>query len=323
MDKGEIPFSIFIDLSKAFDTLDHEILLFKLRYYGLENIAQYIKLEDVVSKVSPISTGVPQGSILGPLLFIVYMNDIATCTSLFQTIMYADDTTLVGNLSTFDNDDDTGKTINERINNELELLSDWLKLNRLSLNEGKPKFMLVHSPTKEIPRITIRLNNIELEPTSDFNFLGIIINKHLKWNAHIDKISNNIARTNGFEPLFKRLNLLKICDIHKIQQLKMFYKLVRKDLPEYFNTIPVTKLSDIHDHVTRNRNTYYTNRVAHKFADKCFRQSIFHTVNHVPELIREKIFTHSLKGFSNYSKTLFVSNYLYECMIPHCYVCNC
>ena len=242
--------------------------------------------------------------------------------------------------------------------------------------------MLFHSPTKEIPRITIRMNNIELEPTSDFNFVGIIINKHLKWNAHIDKISNNIARTNGIinrlkyylpcnvllniynclilphlyygilawgyetsrifklqqislramcsakynthtEPLFKRLNLLKICDIHKIQQLKMFYKLVRKDLPEYFNTIPVTKLSDIHDHVTRNRNTYYTNRVAHKFADKCFRQSIFHTVNHVPELIREKIFTHSLKGFSNYSKTLFVSNYLYECMIPHCYVCNC
>ena len=58
------------------------------------------------------------------------MNDIATCTGLFQTIMYADDTTLVGNLSTFDNVDDTGKTINERINNELELLSDWLKLKR-------------------------------------------------------------------------------------------------------------------------------------------------------------------------------------------------
>ena len=110
--------------------------------------------------------------------------------------------------------------------------------------------------------------------------------------------------------LFKRLNLLKICDIHTIQQLKMFYKLVRKDLPEYFNTIPVTMLSDIHDHVTRNRNTYYKNRVAHKFADKCFRQSIFHTVNHVLELIREIFFTHSLKGFSNYSKTLFVSNYL-------------
>ena len=185
MDRGEIPFSIFIDLSKAFDTLDHEILLFKLRYYGLENIAlklfhsylsnrkQYIKLEDVVSKVSPISTEVPQGSILGPLLFLVYMNDIATCTSLFQTIMYADDTTLVGNLSIFDNDDDTGKTINERINNELELLSDWLKLNRLSLNEAKTKFMLFHSPKKEIPRITIRMNNIELEPTSDFNFIGI------------------------------------------------------------------------------------------------------------------------------------------------------
>ena len=69
--------------------------------------------------MSPISAEVLQGSILEPLLVLVYMNDIATCTGLFQTIMYDDDTTLVGNLSTFDNDDDTGKTINERINNEL------------------------------------------------------------------------------------------------------------------------------------------------------------------------------------------------------------
>ena len=83
MDKGEIPFSIFLDLSKAFDTFDQQILIFKLRYYGVEDIAlklfhsylsnrkQYIQLEDVVSKVSPLSTGVPQDSILGPLLFLV------------------------------------------------------------------------------------------------------------------------------------------------------------------------------------------------------------------------------------------------------------
>ena len=113
MDKGEIPFSIFIDLSKAFDTLDHQILIHKLKYYGVEsktlalcqsylsNRFQYVQLGDVESELRLIHTGVPQGSILGPLLFLIYINDVAKFSNLFQPIMYADDITLVANLSTF------------------------------------------------------------------------------------------------------------------------------------------------------------------------------------------------------------------------------
>ena len=225
------------------------------------------------------------------------------------------------------------------------------------------------------------MNNTDLEPITDFNFLGIIINKHVKWNNHISKIANNIARTNGIlnrlkhflapgilvniynclilphlyygvlvwgyertrifkvqkkslraissarydahtEPLFRNCNLLKIEDSHKVQQFKFFYKLTHKDLPEYFNAISLIQVGDIHDHITRNRNNFYTQRIYHKFAEKSIRHSIFHTLNDAPELIRNKIDTHSFQGFSNYTKTFFLRKYSDQCQVTNCYVCK-
>ena len=148
-----------MDLSKAFDTLDHNILLEKLRYYGinetpirwfesyLTNRLQYVELNDLASKKQKITTGVPQGSILGPLLFLIYMNDIINVSQAFKFILYADDTTL---FTTIEYSIPTRiSNIDESLNNELSHVFKWLVINRLSLNISKTKFMIFHPYQKK------------------------------------------------------------------------------------------------------------------------------------------------------------------------------
>ena len=147
MDKSEIPFSIFIDPSRAFDTLDHNILINKLQYYGikctaldlfqsyLSNRRQYFQFGNNKSDTTEITTGVPQGSILGPQLFIIYINDIIKFSTLFYTIIYADDTTLVGKLRDFELCN--GHSLSENINYEITKLTDWLNVNKLYRNKKR------------------------------------------------------------------------------------------------------------------------------------------------------------------------------------------
>jgi len=144
LDKDEIPINIYLDLSKAFDTNDHHILIDKLKCYGvhgtnlnlfssyLENCKQYTEIDNIKSNMLSITTGVPQGSILGPLFFIIYIHDFAQATKMFKFLIYADDTTLSSTLNVFiDNIHD--QNLESLIKEELVKINDWLKINKLSL----------------------------------------------------------------------------------------------------------------------------------------------------------------------------------------------
>ena len=173
----------------------------------LHNRQQYVFFNGCYSVPKTLETGVPQGSILGPLLFLIYMNDIKEACKTFIPILYADDTGLVSSLCSFYQDDKLNICeISRNINDELSCVQEWLNVNKLSLNVSKTKYMIFHHRQRKIDEFIpdIRINDSLIERVTDFNFLGLQIDQHLNWNAHIRKCSNKISRTLGVMNRLKR-----------------------------------------------------------------------------------------------------------------------
>ena len=203
LDNNNFSCGIFIDLQKAFDTVNHEILLQKLNHYGIRGVAntwfksylsnrtQYVSINGFESKSKNISTGVPQGSVLGPLLFLIYINDLNVAISYSTVHHFADDTNLLI----------TGKSLNsikKRANIDLKLLCNWLKANKISLNSSKTEAILFRHPKKDINYdLKLKINGKRIYFTNSVKYLGIHLDQHLNWKYHIHELSTKLSRATG------------------------------------------------------------------------------------------------------------------------------
>ena len=223
MDDGKFACGVFIDLQKAFDTVDHDILLEKLKCYGLSSDClewflsylasrhQRCSANGTLSTARFLTHGVPQGTILGPVLFLIYINDLPNCLDYSTPRLYADDTTL-----TFSDCDMA--MLQHQMKIDLQQIEKWLRANKLTLNVLKSEYMLVGSRQKlstlDQNSMSLSVDGLPLKRCNEAKCLGVLIDEHLTWKKHIQSITSKVSiglRTlKSIKPILNRDCMIKV-----------------------------------------------------------------------------------------------------------------
>ena len=198
IDKKLYTIGVFIDLKKAFDTIDHSLLLKKLRTYGMRGVVldwltsyltnrqQYTQFANNTSGNLEIKCGIPQGSVLGPKLFILFLNDICDVSTLLHFVLFADDTNFYCSANNIDE-------LIQKMEQEMVKLKKWFDINKLSLNLKKTKFM-VFSKRKKTENMVLSMAGTNIERVKETKFLGVILDEQLNWKEHVSYVRKKISK---------------------------------------------------------------------------------------------------------------------------------